>query len=82
MFPRDTSTEILSSNHQLYVHDVNKETGVVTGYKINAENEVNAEVAWTFEVPASHEIVSVAGKFQNEKVSCIFWLFEFNNQVF
>ena len=75
LFPRDTSTEMLSSNYQLYVYNVNKNTGVVTGFKINTDNKVKAEMAWTFEVPASHEIISVAGKFQNEKVGYFFCLF-------
>ena len=68
LFPRDTSTEVMSSNQQLYVYNVNKNTGVVTGFKIDTENEVKTELAWNFKVPESHKIIACSSKFQNEKV--------------
>jgi len=69
LFPRDTSTEVMSSNQQLYVYNVNKNTGVVTGFKIDTENEVKTELAWNFKVPESHKIIACSSKFQNEKVN-------------
>jgi len=68
LFPISTPRQVLSRD-DIYLYDVNKEDGVVNGYKLNGDAE--AEHTWNIRVPKSHKIIACEGKYQMEKIDSL-----------